>query len=127
MNVTIELVTLVAKEIFVDFSTDVGSAVAVWHGAPPKVGDHYDVELEIGDEFFWGVNACPALNNVDSIKVRDDIVTMTGTLISNETNGCGVVDLRGSKILVELAGCAEVGPLFVDLKVKSLSLYPTGV
>lgn len=127
MKITIDFITFVANEILVDFSTDVGFATAVWHAAPPKVGNQYDVELEVDDEFFWGGNACPALNNIQSIKMKDGIVAMTGTLISNDADGCAVVDLDGSKIIIDLSGCTEVDSVFLDLMVKCLSLYPTGV
>ena len=119
--------TLVAKEVFVEFSTSVGSATAVWRAAPPKVGDQNDVELELEDEFVWGDNVYSSLNSVHSIEVADDIVTMRGTLISNDMEGGAVVDVGGAIILIELIGCAEVDSVFVDLKVKNMNVYPTGI
>jgi hypothetical protein len=127
MKITIDLVTLVAKEVLVGFSTNVGSATAVWRAVPPKVGEQYDVELEVDDEFVWGANACFSLNNAHSIGVMDGIVTMAGTLISNDMEGGAVVDVGGSIIFIELIGCAETDSVFVDLKVKNVSVFPTGV
>lgn len=127
MKITMDLVTLVAKEVLVGFSTNVGSATAVWRAAPPKVGEQYDVELEVDDEFVWGENACFSLNNAHSIGVMDGVVTMTGTLISNDMEGGAVVDVGGSIIFIELIGCAETDSVFVDLKVKNVNVFPTGV
>lgn len=127
MKITIDLVTPVAKKILVGFSTNVGSATAVWRAAPPKVGEQYDVELEVNDEFVWGENACSSLNNAHSIGVMDGVVTMTGTLISNDMAGGAVVDVNGSIILIELIGCAEADSVFVDLKVKNINVFPTGI
>ena len=79
MKITIDVVTLVAKEVLVGFSTSVGFATAVLRAAPPKVGDQYDIELEVDDEFVWGENACSSLNNAHSIEVADGIATMTET------------------------------------------------
>ncbi|MGF6223302.1 hypothetical protein [Pseudomonas frederiksbergensis] len=127
MKITIDLVILVAKEVLVGFSTSVGAAIAVWRAAPPEVGEQYDVELEIDDEFVWGENACSSLNNAHSIGVMDGIVTMTGTLISNDMEGGAVVDVGGSIIFIELIGCAEADSVFVDLKVKNINVFPTGI
>jgi hypothetical protein len=127
MKITIDLVTLVAKEVLVGFSTSVGFATAVWRAAPPKVGDQYDVELEVNDEFVWGENACSSLNNAHSIEVADGIVTMTGTLISNDMEGGAVVDVGGSIILIDLIGRTENDSVLVDLKVKNINVFPTGI
>ena len=127
MKITIDLVTLVAKEALVGFSTSVGFATAVWRAAPPKVGAQYDVELEVDDEFVWGENAYPSLNNAHSIEVADGIVTMTGKLISNDMEGGAVVDVGGSTILIDLIGCTENDSVLVDLKVKNINIFPTGI
>jgi hypothetical protein len=120
-------VTLVAKEVLVGFSTSVGFATAVWRAAPPKVGDQYDVELEVNDEFVWGENGCSSLNNSHSIEVADGIVTMTGTLISNDMEGGAAVDVGGSIILIDLIGCTENDSALVNLKVKNINVFPTGI
>ncbi|WP_339524539.1 hypothetical protein [Pseudomonas sp. EL_65y_Pfl2_R96] len=108
-------------------STNVGSATAVWRAAPPKVGEQYDVELEVDDEFVRGENACSSLNSAHSIGGMDGVVTMTGTLISNDMEGGAVVGVGGSIVFIELIGCAEADSVFVDLKVKSVNVFPTGV
>jgi hypothetical protein len=127
MKITIDLVTLAAKEVLVGFSTSVGFATAVWRAVPPKVGDQYDVELEVDDEFVWGENACSSLKNAHSIEVADGIVTMTGTLMSNDLEGGAVVDVGGSIILIDLIGCTEIDSVLVDLKVKNINVFPTGI
>ena len=57
----------------------------------------------------------------------DGIITMTGTLISNDMEGGAVVDVGGSIIFIELIGCAETDSVFVGLKVKNVNVFPTGV
>ena len=127
MKITIDLVNLIDKEVFVEFSTNVGFAVAVWRAAPPKVGDQYDVELEVEDEFVWGDNAYYSLNSAHTIEMADGIVTVTGTLISNDMEGGAVVDVGGAIILIELIGCGEIDSVLVDLKVKDVNVFPTGI
>jgi hypothetical protein len=127
MKITINLVALIAKEVLVVFSTNVGAATAVWRATPPKVGEQYDVELEVDDEFVWGENACSSLSNAHSIEVMDGTVTMTGTLISNDMEGGAVVDVGGSIIFIELIGCAKADSVLVDLKVKNINVFPTGI
>ena len=127
MKITIDLVTLVTKEVLVGFSTNVGAATAVWRATPPKGGEQYDVELEVDDEFVWGENACSSLNNAHSVGVMDGIVTMTGTLISNDMEGGAVIDVGGSIIFIELIGYAEADSALVDLKVNDMNVFPTDI
>ncbi|MHC8363712.1 hypothetical protein ACYZUA_26210 [Pseudomonas sp. LS2P72] len=127
MKMTIDLVTLVVQEVLVGFSTNVGAATAVWRAAPPKAGEQYDVELEVDDEFVWGKNACSSPNNAHSIGVMDGIVTMTGALISNDMEGGAIVDVGGSIVFIELTGCVKTDSVLVDLKIKNINVFPTGI
>lgn len=126
MKVTIDKVTWLEGEIFVDFSTDFGFAVAVWSGDLPTLGAFHDVELEVMERIVWGMSAHCALSNVYSIQIENGSIKLTGRIISIE-DGTASVDVAGSLILIEVVGFPEDIPVFVDLKIKKIALFPTGV
>jgi hypothetical protein len=127
MKVTIESVTHLHAETLVGFSTDFGSAIASWKGAPPKIGASYDVELDIEEIFVWDQNAIHASGDVCSIGLVDGSISLTGNIISVGTDGVAAIDVGGSVILLEIIRFSGAVPVFVDLKVEKISLFPTGM
>lgn len=127
MNVTIEKVTFIENECCVSFSSELGSARALWGCAAPDIGESYDVEVEIMDEVVWGVNAHRALSEAYSISYADSCINLTGRLMSIEADGVAVFDLNGSVVLVEVLGCPEPLPLFISIKLNRVSLFSTGI
>jgi hypothetical protein len=47
--------------------------------------------------------------------------------MSNDLEGGAVVDVGGSIILIDLIGCTEIDSVLVDLKVKNINVFPTGI
>jgi hypothetical protein len=127
MKVTIDKVTLVGNEHFVHFSTEFGSAIAVWNAVPPAVGTFHDVELEVMERIIWGVNSHCALNNICSIEVESGSIKLTGKIISIEADDTAVMDVAGSVIILDVVGFTEDVPVYVDLKIMKLYLFPTRV
>jgi hypothetical protein len=126
MKVTIDRVIRLEGEIFVDFSTDFGAAVAVWSGDLPTVGEIHDVELDVMERIVWGGSAHCALSNVYSIQIENGSIKLTGRIISIE-DGTAAVDVAGSLILIEIVGFSGNTPVFVDLEIKKIALFSTGV
>lgn len=127
MNVTINKVSLIKNENFVEFSTEFGSAIAAWNAGTPNLGELYDVELEVMEEVIWGVNAHRALKDVYSIEVANGFINLTGRIMSIDKGGVAAVDLDGSVVLLEVVGFTGDIPVFVDLEFKKITLFPTGV
>ncbi|WP_033063646.1 hypothetical protein [Pseudomonas sp. GM48] len=127
MKVTIDNVVQIADEVLVTFSTDFGNAAAVWSGVPPTIGACHDVELEIEESVVWGESAIPAPKEDCSIGVMDGSINLTGKIISVDAEGVVVFDVGGSITLIEIVGFTGAAPIFVDLKVGRLVLFPTGV
>ena len=123
MKVNIESVTQVAAEIFVSFSTELGFATAKWTEPLPKIGELYDVELEI----YLGIIAKPASINICSIRLVDSFIRLSGSVISIDAEGVAGIEANGSIIPVEIIGFAGSLPVFVDLKVERVILFPTGI
>lgn len=127
MKVTIDKVMLVGNENFVHFSAEFGSAIAVWNAVPPAVGTFHDVELDVMERIVWGVNAQCALNNMCSVEVESGSIKLTGKIISIEVGDAAVMDVAGSVIILKVVGFTEDVPVYVDLKIMKLYLFPTRV
>jgi hypothetical protein len=127
MKVTIDSLTQVATGTFVSFSTEFGFTIAKWAGSLPKIGELYDVELEIEESAIWGVTANPASVNRCSIGLIDGSIRLSGNVISVDIEGVAGIEVGGSIILLEIIGFSGKVPMFVDLKVEKISLYPTGI
>ncbi|MBV4496839.1 hypothetical protein HU715_015920 [Pseudomonas sp. SWRI12] len=126
MKIKIDEVKSVSGNISVAFSTDFGSAVATWSADIPKVGEEHDVELEIDEEFEWG-------NNVDvsgdrfSLNIKDGVIFLSASLISMADDGVAIIDINGTKTMIELEDCPMRPPLFISLNFGKLTLYPTNL
>ena len=127
MKVTIDRVTLIGSENFVHFTTDVGSAIGVWKGLSPNVGESHDVEIDVTERIVWSVSGDVALQNLYSIEVENGLVNLSGKIISMEADGGAALEVAGSVILLDIFGYTGDVPVFVDLKIERISLFPTGV
>ncbi|MEX3777149.1 hypothetical protein [Pseudomonas sp. MYb118] len=127
MEVVIGDVTSIGNEIVVGFSTSFGSGIGFWKGVAPAVNESHDVELEIGEAIVWGENGHFSLNNVCLIEMGSDSVKLTGRIVHIDDDGFAVLDVNGSVVLLEIIDFTGGIPVFVDLCIKKIDLYPTGV
>lgn len=127
MIVTVDRLAAVGSEQIVYFTTDIGSAVGVWSDVPPTEGESYDVELDLTEPIVWGVSAHLALKDVYSIGAEHDLIKITGKIVSFEEDGSAILEVAGSVVLLEVVGFPWDVPVFVDLKIKKIALFPTHV
>ncbi|MBV6821384.1 hypothetical protein [Pseudomonas sp. PD9R] len=127
MLITINNIVTTDPEIKVAFSTDCGAAIAVWNANPPKTGENYNIEFDINEEFYWGKNACLSLENIASLAVSGDRISLTGTLITIDKNGAAVIEICGSIVLIELYNYTEELPAIINLTFEKLTLFPTNI
>ncbi|NUU39248.1 hypothetical protein [Pseudomonas sp. C2B4] len=127
MKVTIESVAQVATETFVSFSSEFGFAIANWMGLLPQIGGVYDVELEAEESVTWGVTANPVPINICSIGLVDGSIRLSGNIISVDAEGVAGIEIGESIILIEIIGFSGNAPVFAELKVEKISLFPTGI
>ncbi|MGO4325379.1 hypothetical protein QMK47_25890 [Pseudomonas sp. P9_35] len=126
MKIKIDEVRSVSGNISVAFSTDFGSAVATWSADIPKVGEQHDVEFEIDEEFAWG-------NNVDvsggrfSLSIKDRVIFLSASLVSMAEDGVAIIDINGTKTMIELEGCLMRPPFFISLSFEKLTLCPANL
>ncbi|WP_144090991.1 hypothetical protein [Pseudomonas kilonensis] len=126
MKIKIDEVGSVSGNISVAFSTDFGSAVATWSANTPKVGEEHDVELEIDEEFVWGDNVDVSGDHY-SLSIKDRVIFLSTSLVSIAENGVAIIDINGTKTMIELAGCLVRPPIFISLSFERLTLYPTNL
>lgn len=126
MKVTVGKVKKHNGVIVVQFSTVIGSAFAIWEGAVPRVGESYDVELEINEQFVWGENAVISDGPL-FLEVRGGSILLRACLMSIDEYGVGMIDIGGTKTMIELIGCALQPPIFLTLNFECLYFYPTNL
>jgi hypothetical protein len=126
MKVKIDEVNNVSGNISVAFSTDFGNAIAAWSADIPKVGEEYDVELEIDEEFVWGDNIDIAGDHY-SLSIKERVIFLSASLVSMAEDGVAIIDINGTKTMIELEGCLVQPPIFISLSFEKLTLYPTNL
>ncbi|MCP1475608.1 hypothetical protein ABIA54_000298 [Pseudomonas sp. EB276 TE3739] len=128
MNITIKNILREHPEgSFVEYSTPYGNGKAVFIGPHPKINSKYDVEINIDDDFFWGRNLTQAQQCAPSIKYHSDQTLMSVELIAIEEDGCGVLRMGDSIMLISIEKEYQKHdlPMFIDLISNKISLHPT--
>lgn len=126
MKVKIDEVKSFSGHISVAFSTEFGSAIAAWPADFPNVGEEYDVELEIDEEFVWGDNVAMS-GDYYSLSTNERLISLSAYLVSMAEDGVALIDINGTKTMIELAGCLVRPPFFISLSFEKLTLYPTNL
>ncbi|MCG7316151.1 MULTISPECIES: hypothetical protein [Brevibacillus] len=108
----------------VRFTSQYGEGSAIWHGNPPKEGSTYDVEIEIPQILAWDKDIQATNMDEHPIKIQNDMVDFVGKLESvSEDDGCCVVRVGESIILVETEGIPLKVGSFLRVQTKSVILY----
>jgi len=111
----------------VSFSTPIGNGIAAWIGLSPKVGQKCDVELDLGDIFYWGENIKASTQDAGRIYSANSKIHLIAELSSLDDDNCAVIRLNGAIVLIELNGTPDQKPNFVDLEITKISLHPTNI
>ncbi|WP_434698964.1 hypothetical protein [Pseudomonas sp. D1-1] len=123
MKVKINSVRKTVSHLHVTFSTAIGTGAATWKDGIPAAGEKWEVELEIKDEFVYGENAKDA-NESYSLSMKKDVINLNAQLISITEDGTAIIDINGTKVMIDLIGCPSNPPRFIYLSFKGLNLYP---
>lgn len=124
MEVIIDKVKLDGDVVFVAFSSACGKATASWVGQPPGAGEVHDVELDVDDHFVWGENIFLTDEAQPSIRFEDNVLELVGLFISFD-DGCVVMDLGGSVILIDVLAVPNGLVGYIKCVVMDVTLYPT--
>ncbi|SDZ27079.1 hypothetical protein [Thermoactinomyces sp. DSM 45892] len=105
------------------FSSDLGSSRAIWKGEKPVLNADYEVELEFLDTLWWGRDIVESVDNRYSISNNAHYVGVTGKLESVFEDGCVVIRLEDSIILLDTVGePCSIGN-FVRIQTKEIFLF----
>jgi len=80
----------------------VGTAVALWQGAPEAVGREHHVEWTVDEDIAWAENARPSASDAPELGEDGDCIVFRGQLSLTEEGGA-VLDVGGTLILFDLA------------------------
>ncbi|WP_434601940.1 hypothetical protein J3P91_23955 [Pseudomonas sp. Z4-7] len=107
----------------ITFSTAIGTGAATWKDGIPEAGEEWEVELEINDEFVYGENA-KEVNESYSLSMEKEVVNLNARLISIAEDKIAILDINGTKVMIDLIDCPSNPPRFIHLSFKGLNLYP---
>jgi hypothetical protein len=123
MKVKINSVRKTGSQVHVTFSTAIGTGAAIWKDGTPEAGEEWEVELEINDKFVYGENT-EDTNESYFLSMKKEVINLNARLISIAEDEIAIIDINGTKAMIDLVGCPSSPPSFIHLSFKSLNLYP---
>jgi hypothetical protein len=128
MRIEILSVDTSSSETRVRFASDHGDANARWSGAPPAVGDRYDVELDASTRLTWGRDLVVRVGGDYRLTAhgeRGAVIDATLEMFDAED---GVASLRigPSVMLISTRGDAPAVGSAVRATIDELVLTDTG-
>jgi hypothetical protein len=123
MKVKINSVRKSGSHVHVTFSTAIGTGAAIWKDGTPEAGEEWEVELEINDRFVYGENA-EDTNESYFLSMKKEVINLNARLISIAEDEIAIIDINGTKAMIDLVGCPSSPPSFIRLSFRSLNLYP---
>lgn len=106
----------------VNFSSEYGSATALWSGNEPQVNQEYCTEIEVPGVFYWQKNI--AVTEDECIILSEqNVVHIVALLESIEDDGYTVLRLGDSIISIETQGEPPKVGSNVKLNTNNLLLY----
>jgi len=123
MKVIVNKVDCVGTTVIVSFSSAFGDAKAFWNGELPVPSHEYRVEVDI-DDLTRDVDVSISEICQPSIKLDKELICITGCIDSVDEDGYTVIRLGDYIIPFMLIGdLFDVGTN-VELRTKSITLYP---
>lgn len=122
MRITVEAVD--APRQRVSFHTSLGSGEARWSGPEPRVGESYDVEIEIDDELRWGQSLRPAEEARPRLRqLQDGSLELAGEVVLSEDDGFVGLRCGESVVSLEVEGPRPAVGEWVVLRAKAVTLF----
>lgn len=122
MKIKVEKVNRQDDKASVFFSTEYGTAHAIWNGDTPERDNEYFVELEIEETLTWGINLIRSENENFAIGMEEDKYCIIGYLESTEEDGYSVLRLGESIISLMVEG-TPLTDVFVRAMPREVKVY----
>ena len=110
--------------LVVGFSSEFGSAEAVWNGQKPLTHNEYQVEVDIEDTLSWDRDVVISTRQHCNIGQKKDAVNISGYLCSVEQDGYAVLSLGDNIVAFMAVGNPPLVGSCITLSTKSISLTP---
>lgn len=125
MRITLTDIHLTAaQDLCVGFSSAFGNGRGQWLGPRPQVGQDYEVELSLEDEFSWNDNLEPCTHGPARLHWDQGALQVSGHLVRVEEEGVAALAIGQSIVLLSLLGGPERTPQWVSLRARQVSLQP---
>ena len=105
------------------FKSEQGEGRAQWDGPPPKVGNIYNVEIDLPGRLQWGTDIIPTLQTECVIKLTNKIVNLFGKIESIETDGVCYMRFGDDLVALEAYGTPPNNVVYIMVSAKNLVLY----
>ncbi|ROL82576.1 hypothetical protein BLX41_01915 [Pseudomonas protegens] len=113
-----------AQDLSVGFRCAFGDGRGQWLGPRPQVGQDYEVELSLEDEFSWNDNLEPCAHGPARLHWDQGALQVSGRLVRVDEDGVAALAVGPSIILLSLRGDPERTPQWVNLRARQVSLQP---
>ena len=122
MRIRIDKIIDDIQMIIVGFTSEFGSADAVWKGSKPTEESTYEVEIEICKTLTWGQEILLSSMEKPAICGEDNVILITGCIDSYDEDGYTMLRLNGNLISFISIGMPFENGTYVTLIVDSISL-----
>lgn len=124
MQIQVQTIHEVRKELRVRFTCAFGQGEARWTGRTPKPEESYHVEIDIPAPLRWGVSIRPTLETEPLIATTIDGNRLVARLESVDPDGVAVLRFGPTLILAEADGEPPARGSWVQVRTPHLVLYP---
>ncbi|MBD9359194.1 hypothetical protein [Methylomonas fluvii] len=111
----------------IKFETPVGVGRGIWEGELLAAGQLIDVEIDVEDTLQWGVTLSISNNKTSGIALDNNGFSFVAEVVSYEGDGCLVIKLAESIILLDVNGMPSDIHGWVQGKADTVRLYPTNL
>jgi hypothetical protein len=125
----INITNIITKNnlIIVDFDTKFGNATATWEGDTSPIFGKVDVELDINDEFTWGVNLNNSKKNKEEIYKKNNALYFTAKLLAVNEDNSIIINIGDNIIFLDTTNNKETSSAWIEGFSKKISVYPTNI
>ncbi len=117
MKVLFNEITSEDGKYYVSFTSEYGSAKAIWNGSLPTLNKEYFVEIEVYDKLYWRENVIESHDENNKILMENNNCCFIGTVESIDDDGYTVIRIGHNIICIVIEG----GALPIGSSVKVIA------
>jgi len=126
MHITVTSLALNRPNMTVEFSCLQGTGRGTWKTGVPRLGQEYDVELDLQQPLLMEMNAQPARKESPRVSMSEHEVTLVARVEEVFEEGNASLRLGDALILAEYQGEFPAPGTWVEITLPELVLFDTG-